>query len=69
MKLFLKVVVYTLIVVCLCTCTILLYKSHPEVQLAFVIPGLFILIYSMITDDLGIRQHIRSRQLRISRER
>ncbi|SEO19408.1 hypothetical protein SAMN05428947_101659 [Mucilaginibacter sp. OK283] len=69
MKLFLKIIIYTLLVVCLSTSTILLYKSHPEVQLAFVIPGLFILVYSMITDDLGIKQHIRSRQLRISRER
>jgi|EndMetStandDraft_4_1072995.scaffolds.fasta_scaffold00073_13 hypothetical protein len=69
MKLFLKVIIYTLLVVCLLTSTILLYKSHPEVQLAFVIPGLFILAYSMITDDLGIKQHIRARQLGVSRDR
>ncbi|WP_184544332.1 hypothetical protein [Mucilaginibacter sp. FT3.2] len=69
MKLFLKATIYVLIVVCLFTASILLYKSHPEVQLAFILPGFFILVYSIISDDLGIKQHFRSRQLRMFRGR
>jgi len=69
MKLLLKSIIYALIVICLITASILLYKAHPEVQLAFIIPGLFILIYSVITDDMGIKQHVRSRNLRFSRGR
>ncbi len=69
MKLLLKAIIYALIVVCLITASLLLYKAHPEVQLAFIIPGLFILIYSLITDDLGIKQHFRARQFRLTRGR
>jgi hypothetical protein len=69
MKLFLKTIIYALIVVCLFTASLLLYKAHPEVQLAFIIPGIFILLYSIISDDLGVRQHIRARQLRMFRDK
>jgi hypothetical protein len=69
MKLFLKAIIYALIVVCLFTASILLYKAHPEVQLAFIIPGMFILVYSIISDDLGFKQHFRARQFRLSRGR
>jgi membrane protein YdbS with pleckstrin-like domain len=69
MKLLLKSIIYALIVVCLITASILLYRAHPEVQLAFIIPGVFILVYSLITDDIGIKQHVRSRNFRFSRDR
>lgn len=69
MKLLLKPIIYALIVVCLIIVSIFIYRAHPEVQLAFIIPGLFILIYSVITDDMGIKQHVRSRNLRFSRGR
>jgi membrane protein YdbS with pleckstrin-like domain len=69
MKLLLKSIIYALIVVCLITASILLYRAHPEVQLAFIIPGVFILVYSLITDDMGIKQHVRSRNFRFSRGR
>jgi hypothetical protein len=69
MKLFLKAIIYALIVVCLFTASLLLYKAHPEVQLAFILPGIFILAYSIISDDLGIRQHIRARQLRAFKDK
>ncbi|SDF52778.1 hypothetical protein SAMN05216464_119100 [Mucilaginibacter pineti] len=57
MKLFLKCIIYTLFVICLTASSILLYQAHPEVQLAFIIPGLFILVYSVISDDLGLKRH------------
>lgn len=68
MKLFLKCIIYALFVICLATGSILLYKAHPEVQLAFIIPGLFILVYSVISDDLGFKQHP-SLRLRMSKGR
>jgi hypothetical protein len=69
MKLFLKSIIYALIIVCLTTASILLYKAHPEVQLAFIIPGLFIFLYSVISDDMGFKAHFRNRTLRVSRGR
>jgi hypothetical protein len=59
MKLFLKCIIYLLLIVCLTTASILLYQSHPEVQLAFILPGVFILAYSRINDDIGIKQKFR----------
>jgi len=45
--------------VCLTAATILFYKSHPEVQLAFIIPGIFIYAYSVINDNIGAKQKLR----------
>jgi hypothetical protein len=45
--------------VCLAAASILLYKAHPEVQLAFIIPGIFIFAYSMISDDIGVKHKLR----------
>ncbi|MGN8072070.1 hypothetical protein [Mucilaginibacter sp. SG564] len=59
MKLFLKCIIYLLLVVCLAAASILLYKAHPEVQLAFIIPGIFIFAYSMINDDIGVKHKFR----------
>ena len=30
----------------------MIFKNHPEVQFAFVMPGLFIVAYSLIRDDI-----------------
>ncbi len=59
MKLFLKCIIYLLIIICLAAASILLYKTHPEVQLAFIIPGIFIFAYSRINDDIGIKHKFR----------
>lgn len=59
MKLFLKCIIYLLLIVCLTAASILLYKAHPEVQLAFIIPGIFIFAYSMISDDISVRHRLR----------
>ena len=66
MKLFVKTIVYALVVVCLCTASLMIFKEHRDVQLAFLFPGLFLLVYSLITDDLVMKQHVRSRQLHMS---
>jgi len=55
MKLLLKYILYLLFIVVLTAGTILLYRSHPEAQLAFLIPGIFILTLSRMSDDLKIR--------------
>ncbi|WP_259068846.1 hypothetical protein HDF24_06455 [Mucilaginibacter sp. X4EP1] len=55
MKLLLKYILYTLLIVVLVSGTILLYRTHPEAQLAFIIPGLFILTLSRMSDDLNFR--------------
>ncbi len=55
MKLLLKYILYTLLIVVLVSGTILLYRTHPEAQLAFIVPGLFILAFSRMSDDLNFR--------------
>ena len=55
MKLSLKYILYVLLIVVLAAGSILLYKSHPEAQLAFIVPGIFVLAFSRMTDDLNIK--------------
>lgn len=59
MKLLLKYVLYTLLIITLVAGTILLYRVHPEAQLAFILPGLFILAFSRMSDDLNFKNIIR----------
>jgi len=63
MKLVLKFVIYSVIIVALTIGTLLLFKDHPEVQLAFLIPGIFITIFSRILDEIYLANHIRMRML------
>jgi hypothetical protein len=55
MKLLLKYILYILLIVVLVSGTILLYRTHPEAQLAFILPGIFVLIFSRMSDDLKFR--------------
>jgi hypothetical protein len=55
MRLLLKYILYTLLIVVLVSGTILLYRAHPEAQLAFIIPGLLILAFSRMSDDLNFK--------------
>jgi hypothetical protein len=55
MKLLLKYILYTLLIIVLVAGTVLLYKTHPEAQLAFILPGVFILAFSRMSDDLHFR--------------
>ena len=59
MKLLLKYVLYTLLIITLIAGTVLLYRVHPEAQLAFILPGLFILAFSRMSDDLNFKSIIR----------
>ena len=55
MKLLLKYILYTLLIIVLIAGTILIYKTHPEAQLVFILPGLFIIAFSRMSDDLNFR--------------
>jgi hypothetical protein len=44
-----------LLIIVLVAGTLLLYRNHPEAQLAFLLPGLFILIFSRMSDDLKFK--------------
>jgi len=66
MKLVIKFLLYSTLVVCLAAASTLIFKNHPEVQLAFLLPGVFILVYSKIRDDVYMTT---STRLRIARGR
>jgi len=55
MKLLLKYILYLLLIIVLVAGIVLLYRTHPEAQLAFILPGLFILALSRMSDDLQFR--------------
>ena len=55
MRLLLKYILYALLIIVLVSGTILLYRKHPEAQLVFIIPGVFILAFSWMSDDLKFR--------------
>ena len=55
MKLLLKYILYTLLLIVLVAGTVLLYRTHPEAQLIFIVPGLFILAFSRMSDDLNFK--------------
>lgn len=52
MKSMVKLMIYSVVVVSLCVFITLLFKNHPEVQLSFLVPGIFIFIYSKIHDEV-----------------
>ena len=55
MRLLIKYILYCLLIIVLIAGTVLLYRTHPEAQLAFILPGLFILAFSRMSDDLNFR--------------
>ena len=55
MKLLLKYILYLLLLIILVAGTVLLYRTHPEAQLAFILPGLFIIAFSRMSDDLNFK--------------
>jgi hypothetical protein len=55
MKLLGKYFAYAVIMVLLITGSVLLIKNHPEVQFAFLIPGVFIVTYTVMRDSLFAR--------------
>ncbi|GGB23304.1 MULTISPECIES: hypothetical protein [Mucilaginibacter] len=57
MKPLFKYIFYVLILVMLVIGSLMLYRTHPEAQLALIIPGLFILAYSKLTDDIKLKHN------------
>lgn len=53
-----KYLLYSVAIVGLVSGCLFIFKNHPEVQFAFLMPGLFILTYSVIRDDIYKRNNI-----------
>jgi hypothetical protein len=64
MKSIFKLMIYSAIVVSLCVSTAFLFKNHPEVQLSFLLPGIFIFVYSKIRDEVYVSLPTRLRMAR-----
>ncbi|MGN6179205.1 MAG: hypothetical protein ACTHNW_08490 [Mucilaginibacter sp.] len=64
MNLLFKILFYVIVMVVLTVASLTLFKNHPEVELAFFIPGVFILVYSVIRDQVYVSTLTR---LRIAR--
>jgi hypothetical protein len=52
MNLLLKYLIYSVVLVVLLTSALKIFSYHPEAQLAFMFPGMFLFIISLILDDL-----------------
>lgn len=52
MKVILKYLAFSLTLVGMAIGCLNIFRSHPEVQFAFLMPGLFIVMYSLIRDDM-----------------
>ena len=52
MRVILRYIVYSITIVLLVVGCTSVFKYHPEVQFAFIMPGLFILLFSIIRDDI-----------------
>lgn len=60
MKLLIRSLIYALIVVAVVIINSLFFLHHPpEVQLAFITPGVIILGYSLISDDMKKKSKLR----------
>ena len=64
MNLFFKILIFMAIMVVLIIASLTLFKNHPEVQLAFLLPGVFILVYSIIRDQVYVSAVTRLRMER-----
>jgi hypothetical protein len=64
MKLLFKILIFSAILVVLIVASLTLFKNHPEVQLAFLLPGVFILVYSIMRDQLYVSAVTRLRMAR-----
>jgi hypothetical protein len=48
----LKYIGFSLVIVGMAIGCINIFRAHPEVQFAFIMPGLFVVMYSLIRDDM-----------------
>jgi Ni,Fe-hydrogenase I cytochrome b subunit len=59
-----KFMLYSIVIVILTICSLILFKNHPEVQLSFLLPGIFIMFYSKIRDEIYVNDVTRLRMAR-----
>ncbi|GAB3924021.1 hypothetical protein [Mucilaginibacter myungsuensis] len=52
MKVLIRYLIFSVTLVGLAVGCLNIFRAHPEVQFAFLMPGLFILMYSIIRDDM-----------------
>ncbi|QKJ31390.1 hypothetical protein HQ865_17005 [Mucilaginibacter mali] len=52
----LRYIIYSAVIVGMAIGCINVFRNHPEVQFAFLMPGLFIIMYSLVRDDI-FRRH------------
>ncbi len=64
MNLLFKILIFAAVIVVLIIASLTLFKNHPEVQLAFLLPGVFILVYSIIRDQVYVSAVTRLRMAR-----
>lgn len=51
MKLLIKYLIYSVIMVTIMVTCLTIFKDHPEAQFAFIFPGIFLVVFSKIMDD------------------
>ena len=51
MKLLIKYVIYSVIMVTIILVSLNIFRDHPEAQFAFIFPGIFLVAFSEIMDD------------------
>jgi hypothetical protein len=64
MNLLFKILIFVGVMTVLIIASLTLFKNHPEVQLAFLLPGVFILVYSIIRDQIYVSAVTRLRMER-----
>jgi hypothetical protein len=64
MKLLIKYLIYSLIIVTIVTASLQIFRDHPEAQFAFIFPGIFLFAISQIMDDVFPNASIRLRMYR-----
>lgn len=52
MKILFRYILFSLTLVGMAIGCLNIFRAHPEVQFAFLMPGLFIVMYSLIRDDM-----------------
>lgn len=51
MKLLIKYLIYSVVMVTIIVTCLNIFKDHPEAQFAFIFPGIFLVAFSKIMDD------------------
>jgi hypothetical protein len=52
MKLLIKYLIYSMIMIAIILVSLNIFRNHPEAQLAFIFPGIFLVAFSEFIDDI-----------------